>query len=197
MKPMNRRICVFTGSSSGSRPIYIEAARAFGSELVNRGYGLVFGGGAVGLMGVIADTVLAAGGHVVGVIPQALVNREVAHKGLSALHVVDSMHERKALMTELADGFVALPGGFGTADELFEVLTWAQLGIHRKPCGLLDVAGYFEPLLRYMDRCVAEGFVKPAHRRMVLTADDPSRLLSLFEDYQAPRVDKLVDLDHS
>ena len=133
----------------------------------------------------------------VGVIPQALVDREVAHKGLSALHVVDSMHERKALMTELADGFVALPGGFGTADELFEVLTWAQLGIHRKPCGLLDVAGYFEPLLRYMDRCVEEGFVKPAHRRMVLTADDPSRLLSLFEDYQAPRVDKLMDLDHS
>jgi uncharacterized protein (TIGR00730 family) len=172
-----RRVCVFCGASPGHRPVYAEAARRLGRLLASRGTGLVFGGGRVGLMGVVADAVLAAGGEVVGVIPRALVEKEVAHDRLTDLHVVDTMHERKALMVDLSDGFVALPGGVGTLDELSEVLSWAQLGLHRKPCGVLNVEGYFDPLLAMLDRGVAEGFVRPEDRAFLLVDDEPAALL--------------------
>jgi uncharacterized protein (TIGR00730 family) len=175
-----RRLCVFCGSSTGNHEGYADAARRLGGLLAERGIGLVFGAGHIGLMGVLADAVLAAGGEAVGVIPQALVDKELAHTGLTELHVVQTMHQRKALMADLADGFVALPGGYGTADEFFEVLTWAQLGMHAKPAGLLNVAGYFDPLVAWVDRSVAEGFLRPAHRRLLLEADEPERLLSLL-----------------
>src|SRR5262249_11009257 len=149
-----KRLCVFCGSSAGGAAAYADAARRFGPALAAHGLGLVYGGGHVGLMGVVADAVLGGGGEVIGVIPQALVDRELAHTGLTALRVVATMHQRKALMADLADGFVALPGGFGTADELFEILTWAQLGLHAKPVGLLDVNGFFTPLLAWVERCV-------------------------------------------
>src|SRR5262245_36632496 len=163
-----RRVGVFCGSKVGSRPEYADAARQLGKALVGRGMGLVFGAGHVGLMGVLADVVLAAGGEAVGVIPQALVDKELAHTGLTELHVVETMHQRKALMADLSDSFVALPGAFGTGDELFEILTWSQLGLHAKPIGLLDVAGFFGPLLEWLDHAVAEGFLKPAHRNLLL-----------------------------
>jgi uncharacterized protein (TIGR00730 family) len=164
-------VCVFCGSRVGSRPVYAEAARRLGAALAGRGLGLVYGGGAVGLMGVIADAALAAGGEVVGVIPRKLSSKEVAHAGLTELHVVGTMHERKALMADRADGFIALPGGYGTCDELFEIVTWAQLGLHQKPIGLLNVAGYFAPLLAWCDHMVAEGFLKPEYRELLLVAD--------------------------
>ncbi len=172
------RVCVFCGSKVGNNPLYAEAARHFGSLLVARGLGVVFGGGHIGLMGVVADTVLQAGGEVVGVIPRALVDRELAHGGVSLMHVVGSMHERKALMADLSDAFVALPGGYGTADELFEILTWAQLGIHAKPIGLLNVAGYFDPLLAWVDRTVSEGFMKESHRRLLRVAQTAEEMLA-------------------
>ena len=174
-----RRLCVFCGSSLGSRPEYAEVAAALGAELAARGVGLVYGGAHVGLMGLVADTCRAAGGEVVGVIPASLVEAEVAHTALDDLRVVGSMHERKALMAELSDGFVALPGGLGTLEEFCEVLTWSQLGLHvpPKPCGLLDVAGYFAPLLALFDAGVAEGFVRPEHRRLVLASTGPAALL--------------------
>jgi len=174
-----RRVCVFCGSSLGARPEYAEAAAALGAELAARDVGLVYGGAHVGLMGLVADTCRAAGGQVVGVIPRSLVEAEVAHTDLDDLRVVDSMHERKALMAELSDGFVTLPGGFGTLEEFCEVLTWSQLGLHDppKPCGLLDVAGYFAPLLALFDAGVAEGFVRPEHRRLVLASTGPAALL--------------------
>lgn len=175
------RICVFCGSNSGNRPIYTQRARELGELLVRRGIGLVYGGGNVGLMGEIADAVLARSGEVIGVIPGALVSREVAHVGLSQLHVVQTMHERKAKMVELSRAFVALPGGFGTLDELCEVITWAQLGIHAKPCALLDVEGYFGPLLELFDRAVAEGFINREHRALVVVDDDPERLLARLD----------------
>lgn len=175
-----RRVCVFCGSSAGRRPAYAGAARALGVELVRRGAGLVYGGASVGLMGVLADAVLERGGEAIGVIPRALVERELAHPGLTALHVVETMHERKALMSELADGFIALPGGMGTLDELAEAITWGQLGIHAKPCGLLDVRGYFGPLLAFADHAVAEGFLRPEHRAAVSVATDPGELLELM-----------------
>ncbi len=172
-----RRVCVFSGSSFGARPTYADAAAALGRELVARGIGLVYGGGSVGLMGVVADAVLAADGEVIGVIPRALATKEIAHQGLADLRVVPSMHDRKALMTELADGFVALPGGFGTFDELFEAITWAQLGLHQKPIAVLDVGGYFGPLLALLDRATEERFVRPEHRALVIDDADPARVL--------------------
>jgi uncharacterized protein (TIGR00730 family) len=172
-----RRLCVFCGSSPGDRPVYADAARRLGECLAARGLGLIYGGGHIGLMGVLADAVLRAGGEAIGVIPQSLVDRELAHGGLTNLRVVSTMHERKALMADLADGFVALPGGYGTGDELFEILTWAQLGLHSKPIGLLNVAGFFDPLLAWLDHTVHEGFVKAAHRHLLREASEPEQLL--------------------
>lgn len=159
-----RRLCVFCGSSTGNRPEYREAARQLGCLLARHDVGLVFGGGHIGLMGILADAILEAGGEAIGVIPQALVDRELAHRGLTTLHVVAGMHQRKALMADLADAFLALPGGFGTADECFEILTWAQLGFHSRPIGLLNVAGFFDALLAWLDHCVQEGFLLPEMR---------------------------------
>jgi uncharacterized protein (TIGR00730 family) len=172
------RICVFCGSSSGARPSYAKAARDLGIALACRGIALVTGGGSVGLMGAVADAALEAGGEAIGVIPETLVARELAHPRLTELRVVRSMHERKATMTELSDAFVTLPGGFGTLDEMCEVLTWTQLGIHAKPCGILNVDGYFDPLLAFLDRAVQEGFLLADHRALLLEETEPQRLLS-------------------
>ena len=172
-----RRVCVFCGASSGRTPAYAEAARAFGAAAAARGLGLVYGGGRVGLMGAVADGALAAGGEVVGVIPQALVERELAHSGLSELHVVGSLHERKALMAELSDAFVALPGGFGTLDELMEQLTWSQLGLHAKPVALLDVEGYWKPLIALARHATDEGFVRQADLGAIAVGDEPELIL--------------------
>lgn len=190
-----RRICVFCGSNPGARQEYGEAARALGEALVARGLGLVYGGAGVGIMGVIADAVMSRGGEAIGVIPEALVSRELAHPRLSELHVVATMHERKARMVDLADGFIALPGGFGTLDETFEVLTWAQLGMHTKPCGLLDVAGYFADLFRFLDHTVAEQFVRPEHRELVLLERDPAALLDAMAAYTPPALPKWIERD--
>jgi hypothetical protein len=176
-----RRICVFCGASSGRRPVYAEAARGFGSALAARGLGLVYGGGRVGLMGAVADGALAAGGEVAGVIPQALVERELAHGGLTDLHVVGSLHERKALMADLADAFVALPGGFGTLDELMEQLTWSQLGLHTKPVGLLDVEGFWHPLIALARHATDEGFVRESDLGAIAVSDEPGALLDRLE----------------
>jgi uncharacterized protein (TIGR00730 family) len=181
-----RRVCVFCGSSTGHRSEYADAAMRLGREMVRRGIGLVFGGGAVGLMGVIADAVLAAGGHAIGVIPHALVARELAHRALPDLRVVNSMHERKATMAALADAFIAMPGGFGTFEEFCEVVTWTQLGVHRKSCGLLNVGGFYDPLIAQFDRGVAEGFVKVANRRIVVARADPGALLDALGTAPAP-----------
>ena len=172
-----RRVCVFCGSKHGARPQYTEAARAMAAALVAAGVDLVYGGGRVGLMGVVADAVLEAGGEVIGVIPDHMSDREIAHYGLTDLRVVGSMHERKALMYQLSDGFVALPGGLGTLEELFEITTWSQLGLHAKPTGLLDVAGFYTPLVRFLDQLVTEGFVAERHRRLLRVADKPAALL--------------------
>jgi uncharacterized protein (TIGR00730 family) len=172
------RICVFCGASSGASPIYAAAARGFGERLANAGIGLVTGGGRVGLMGAVAEGALAAGGEVIGVIPQGLVDRELAHPGLTRLEVVAGLHERKARMAELVDGFVALPGGLGTLEELAEVTSWAQLGLHRKPIGLLDVDGYWASLLRWLDEAVEHGFIPPAHRQLIVVAPDGEGLLA-------------------
>ena len=172
-----RRICVYCGSRTGVRPAYAEAARHLGALLAAEGIGLVTGGGQVGLMGEIADAVLAGGGEAVGVIPQALFDREVGHAGMTELHVVQTMHERKALMADLADAFVAMPGGLGTLEEIAEALTWAQLGIHAKPCGLLDVGGYYRPLVRFLDHAVSQGFVRPEHRAALVVAPEAGALL--------------------
>ena len=176
MAPL-RRVCVFCGSSRGTSAVYRDAAEALARTMVTRGIGLVFGGGGVGLMGILADAVLAAGGHAIGVIPHALVAREIAHTGLPDLRVVGSMHERKALMAELADGFLALPGGFGTFEEFCEAITWTQLGLHQKRCGLLNVAGFYDPLLALFDRAVADGYLKAANRSLVADDTDPAVLL--------------------
>jgi uncharacterized protein (TIGR00730 family) len=176
-----KRVCVFCGSSTGFPPVYTAKARELGKELCRRGWGLVYGAGHIGLMGVLADSVLAEGGQVIGVIPQALVDRELAHAGLSELRIVATMHERKALMADLSDAFVALPGGFGTADEFFEILTWAQLKIHQKPIGLLNVAGFFDPLLAWVDRAIGEGFIKPIYRQLIRLGQTPGELLDLLE----------------
>ena len=186
------RLCVFCGSSPGRTADYAVAARRLGALLASRGIGLVYGGGNVGLMGLVADAVLADGGEVIGVIPRALVDRELAHGRLTELVVVDTMHERKQRMHDLSDGFIALPGGFGTLDELFEALTWGQLGMHRKPCGLLDVGGFWAPLRALVERQMAEEFVRPHHAMMLLHNDDPGALLDAFAAYRAPEVTKWV-----
>lgn len=190
---MMKRICVFCGSSQGSRPIYLEAAQNVGRTLAARKIDLVYGGGCVGLMGAMADAGLAQGGHVIGVIPESLVAKEVAHKGLPDLRVVKSMHERKALMAELSDAFIALPGGFGTYEEFCEVLTWGQLGLHRKPFGLLNVAGFYDPLLALFDHAVKEGFVHHIHRELVLVESNLEKLLSRLETFQPPAVAKWIE----
>ncbi len=181
-----RRLCVFAGSSVGGRPEYADAARALGAELARRGLGLVYGGGCVGLMGVLADGALAAHGEVIGVIPRPLAAREIAHRGLTELRVVESMHERKATMAELADGFIALPGGLGTFEETLEILTWSQLGIHRKPVGVLNVCGYYDGLLKLLASAVREGFVKREYVGLLLFADTPADLLDLFARWTPP-----------
>jgi uncharacterized protein (TIGR00730 family) len=175
-----RRVCVFCGSSLGNRAVYADSARLLGRELASRGLGLVYGGGHIGLMGVLADAALTGGGEVIGVIPQALVDRELAHKGVTELRVVGTMHERKALMADLSDGFIALAGGFGTADEFMEILTWAQLGLHDKPIALLNVAGYFDPVLDWLDRAVQEGFIRPEHRALLSQAESVEELLRVL-----------------
>jgi len=190
---MLKRICVFCGSSSGTDEIYARTALEVGRLLAQRGIELVYGGGKVGLMGAVADGCLSAGGRVVGVIPQMLVDKEVAHGGLTELRVVQSMHERKAMMADLADAFVALPGGFGTWDELCEALTWSQLGLHRKACAVLNVNGYYDSLLAMADRATADGFVRPVHRELLLADTDPVRLLDRLASYAVPLVDKWID----
>lgn len=192
-----KRICVFCGSSSGTRPVYRSAAQALGRSLAEQGLELVYGGGNVGLMGTVADACLAAGGQVIGVIPQALMGKEVAgrhleHRQLTRLEVVDSMHTRKARMAELADGFIALPGGFGTFEEFCEIITWGQLGFHTKPCGLLNVEGYYDALLGLFDHAVAEGFLRQENRQLVLTAQEPGALLAAMGRYQAEPVTKWI-----
>jgi hypothetical protein len=188
-------LCVFCGSNRGRHPLYAEAARLVGGELARRGLGLVYGGGNVGLMGALADAAIAGGGHVIGVIPEALLKKELAHRGVGDLRVVGSMHERKALMAELADGFITLPGGFGTLEELFEVITWAQLGFHRKPCGLLNVAGFFDPLLRFVEHTTAENFIRPEHRALLLVETAIGPLLDRMAAYQPPAAHKWIDQD--
>lgn len=190
---MFQRVCVFCGSSAGRDPRFLEVARELGVCLAGRGMALVYGGAHVGLMGAIADTMLARGAEVIGVIPRGLVDREVAHERLTELRVVNTMHERKALMADLAGAFVALPGGFGTLDEFFEILTWAQLGIHRKPCGMLNVEGFFDPLLVYLDHAVAAGFLKQAHRDLFLVDTDAGRLLERMAGFESPVVGKWMD----
>lgn len=172
-----RRVCVFCGSKHGVRPEYTEAARAMGAALAAAGIGLVYGGGRIGLMGEVADAALEGGGEVIGVIPDHMSGKEIAHDGVTDLRIVGSMHERKALMYELSDGFVAMPGGLGTLEELFEITTWSQLGLHTKPTGLLDVAGFYTPLVEFLDRLVTEGFVHERHRRLLRVADTPAGVL--------------------
>ena len=185
-----KRICVFCGSSPGGRPEYVHAAKQLGYALASKDIGLVYGGARVGMMGKIAEAVLERQGEVIGVIPKGLVDKEVAFTGLADLRVVDSMHERKALMAELSDGFIALPGGLGTIEEFFEMVTWAQLGIHPKPCGLLNVKQYYSGLLDFLDQTVSEGFVEREHRSMILVDEDPEKLLQKFETYHPPVLDK-------
>lgn len=187
-----RSVCVFCGSNFGARPSYEQAAAHLGRTVAGRGLRLVYGGAKVGLMGVLADAALAAGGEVVGVIPGALVERELAHTGLTELHPVGSMHARKAMMADLSDAFVALPGGAGTLEELFEVWTWGQLGHHAKPVGIINVEGFFDLLLRFLDHQAEERFMRPEHRAMLLAEEDPERLLDRFETYDPPHVEKWI-----
>lgn len=188
-----QRICVYCGSSPGNRPVYAAAARRLGAQLAERGWGLVYGGASVGIMGVLADAVLAGGGEVHGVIPEVLKRKEVMHTGLTRLHLTDSMHQRKALMNDLADGFIALPGGFGTLEELFEVITWAQLGIHAKPIGLLNVDAYFDPLLTFLERSVVAGFVRRSHLQRLWVSERPEQLLDWFAERQPPAGKQWLD----
>lgn len=192
-----KKICVYCGSSPGLRPEYIAAARFLAEELLARNIGLVYGGAHVGIMGEIADTVLSGGGEVTGIIPKALVEREVSHAGLTELIIVDSMHERKAMMADLSDGFIALPGGLGTIEELFEILTWAQLGFHKKPCGLLNASGYYDHLSAFLDHTVAEGFVMEAHRSMLMVEKNPVTLLDRFATYEPPLVNKWIGRENT
>lgn len=184
---MLKRVCVFCGSSRGSRAAYAEAVRGLGSLLAAREIGLVFGGGGVGLMGELADAVVDAGGEVIGVLPKSLGLKEIAHPRVADIRIVASMHERKAMMVELSDGFIAAPGGFGTLDELFEVLTWRQLGLHQKPCGLLNVDGYFDSLLEFLDSSVGESFIRSEHREMMMVAEKPEDLIDQLEACPLPK----------
>ena len=192
-----KRICVYCGSSVGNQPVYREAALAMGAVLASRKIGLVYGGGNVGLMGVIADAVLAGGGEVIGVIPQSLADREIAHSGVTDLRIVDSMHTRKALMADLSDAFIAMPGGFGTFEEIFEAVTWTQLGVHRKPCGLLNVGGFYTPLALFIDQAVSEGFIKPVHRESIVVDDSPERLVTALAAVKLPDVPKWIRRDET
>jgi uncharacterized protein (TIGR00730 family) len=192
-----RSVCVFCGSSAGKDSRFAQAASEFGALLAKEGITLVYGGGHVGLMGILADAVLAGGGKVIGVIPRALWDREVGHRSLTELHVVETMHERKAMMASLAEAFVALPGGLGTFEEIFEVWTWAQLGIHDKPCGFLDVLSYYSPLLTFLDSAVDAGFVRSQHRAMAIVDGDAASLLKRMAAYEAPRVAKWVTAQES
>jgi hypothetical protein len=185
-----RSVCVYCGSSAGDRPEYVEAARALGHALAQRGIELIYGGAQVGLMGHVANAVLERGGRVIGVIPQMLVRKEIAHAGLTALHVTASMHERKQKMADLSEGFIALPGGIGTFEELFEIWTWGQLGLHRRPCGLLNVAGYYDDLVRFLDHATASGFIRAEQRAMLSVESDVDALLARFDSYAAPAVEK-------
>jgi len=187
-----KRICVFCGSSPGRNPEYTIVAEKLGKILVEQKIGLVYGGGDVGLMGKIAHMVFEHGGEVIGVIPKALAEKEVAYKGLSDLRVVSSMHERKALMADISDAFISLPGGLGTIEEFFEVLTWAQLGIHNKPCGFLNVCGYFDYLIEFLERAVDQGFIKQEHKALFLSDDDPEKLLTQIKSYKPPKIDKVA-----
>jgi uncharacterized protein (TIGR00730 family) len=193
MNDRPHNICVFTGSRHGALPAYADAAKELARDLVARGFGLVYGGGNVGLMNVIADSVLERAGRVIGVIPNSLVSKEVAHTGLSELRVVSSMHERKAVMAELSNGFIAMPGGIGTMEEFFEVLSWAQLDLHEKPCGLLNVSGYYDPLIQFLDHAVSEDFVKPKHRALLIVENHPTTLLDRFEKVLAAPAAKKFD----
>ncbi len=186
------RVCVFCGSSTGHQAIYRETAVSMGALLAARGIGLVYGGGNVGLMGVIADAVLAGGGEVIGVIPHSLATREIAHTGVTDLRVVDSMHTRKATMADLSDAFIAMPGGVGTFEEFFEAVTWTQLGLHRKPCGLLNAGGFYSPLAAFIDQAVSEGFIKPIHRASIIVDDNPERLLDNLARIELPDVPKWI-----
>ena len=188
-----KRICVFCGSSAGSQPEYRACAEELGAELARREIGLVYGGGNVGLMGAIADAVLHAGGEAIGVIPEHLMTREIGHKQLTKLHVVHSMHERKAMMADLSDAFIALPGGFGTFEEFFEVLTWSQLGLHLKPCGIINVLDYYTPLLAMLDHAVEQRFLKTQNRTLVLSRNTPKELLEAFEQWRPVHVEKWLD----
>jgi uncharacterized protein (TIGR00730 family) len=187
-----RNICVYCGSSPGNRPDYAASAQLLAKELVQRNTGLVYGGASVGVMGIVASAVLELGGKAIGVMPESLVSKELAHRGLTELHITASMHERKALMVELADGFVALPGGIGTLEEIFETWTWAQLGFHQKPCGLLNVSGFFDKLSEFLDHAVDEQFVKLPHREMLIVESEPAKLLDRFENYLPPAITKWV-----
>ena len=192
-----RSLCIYCGSSSGNDPAYVECARAVGTELAGRGIEVVYGGAHVGLMGQVADAALAAGGRVIGVIPQQLVRKELAHRQLTALHITSSMHARKAKMAELADGFVALPGGVGTLEEIFEIWTWAQLGLHGKPVGLLNIAGYYDELVRFVDHATSSGFVRPEQRGMLIVEPTISSLLARFESWVPPVVEKWIARDET
>ena len=190
-----RHICVYAGSNPGSDPVYAQAAAALATTMAERGIGLVYGGGRVGLMGVLADTMLARGGEAIGVMPQALVDREIGHPGLTELRVVGSMHERKAQMAELADAFVAVPGGIGTLEELIEVYTWSQLGLHHKACGVLNVRGYYDHLAAFLDHAVTQGFLRPQHRAVLSVASEPAELLDRLAAYAPPTVTKWTELE--
>jgi uncharacterized protein (TIGR00730 family) len=192
-----RSVTVYCGSNSGADPAYAEATRELARILVDSDIRIVYGGASLGLMGVLADTALEAGGEVIGVMPQALIDREIGHRGLSDLRVVSSMHERKALMAELADAFIALPGGIGTLEELIEVYTWSQLGIHDKACGVLNVRGYYDGLAAFLDHAVHEGFLRPQHRAVLTVAEDPEQLLDALAAFTPPRVGKWLELDQT
>jgi len=190
---MLKRVCVYCGSGVGGREEYAQAARALGRAFVERGIGLVFGGGRIGMMGTLGETVLAGGGEAIGVIPRQLEEKGLALTSVTSLRVVEGMHARKALMADLADAFIAMPGGFGTAEEFFEALTWAQLALHLKPCGLLNVKGYFDPLIRFVDHAVQEGFIHPAHRDLMLVDGSPEALLGRLASYKPPpAADKVI-----
>jgi uncharacterized protein (TIGR00730 family) len=186
-------LCIFCGSAVGARASYTEAAQRLGTLMARRGIGLVYGGGNVGLMGVIADAVMSAGGSAIGVMPRNLIAREIGHAGITELRVVDTMHQRKALMADLSSGFIALPGGYGTFDEFFEVVTWTQLGLHRKGCGLLNIDGYYDPFVAMLDRAVTEGFIKPENRSLVLDDSSPDRLLNRVLAFHAPATEQWLD----
>lgn len=192
-----KRICVYCGSSPGRNPEFLQAAEALGQALVGRGLGLVYGGASIGVMGAVANAVLAHGGEAIGVIPEALHEKEITHTGLSEQHIVGSMHERKALMAQLSDGFIALPGGWGTFEEIFEALTWAQLGIHRKPCGLLNVSGYYDHLGLFLEHAIEQQFVKSEFRAMLMISPDPQGLLEQFAAYDPPVVKKWITVSET